>query len=177
MKELYYSALDLAIIISSLNLGCREEAELLKRIWHNERAYLLSEYRKNFRKFMLDVYYWLIYRFDKPAIDAEFPAINRDFAVIGKKIDINDYTCEMLDLDLFFKSIRIKILYTGTQHYVRIKLRTLLKQYGYKRRSAKLLQYINECLHFYHIATYVRGEVECNFGDISLDEMITFRIL
>lgn len=57
------------------------------------------------------------------------------------------------------------------------KLRTLLKQYGYQRRSPRLLQYINNCLYFYHIMAYVRGGVECNIGDISIDEMITFRVL
>jgi len=128
--ELYYSALDLAAIISSLNLGFREETDLLKKIWYHDREYILPEYRNNKRKFILDVYYWLNYLYDKPAIDAEFPAISKDFSAVGKQLEISDYTSEIIGLDLFFKSVRMKILFIGAQNYVRIKLRTLLKQYG-----------------------------------------------
>ncbi len=176
MRKLCYSAQDLAAIINSLRLGAKEEANLLEQIWQYDRAYLASEYRDNKRKLILDVYYWGHYFQDKPAIDSEFPSICNDFAATGNLLKSDDFMSDLSDLDLFFKSLRIKILFLGEQNYSRIKLRTLLKQYGYKRRSAKLMQYIRECLFFYHMQPYTSGN-ECNIDDISIDEMITFRVL
>lgn len=177
MRELYYSAQDLAKIVSGMDFGFRAESEFLERIWQCDRAYLLPEHRSNKRKFILDVYYSECYLRDKPAIDAEFSAISKDFLSAGNNLKTSDFISEASDLDLFFKNLRIKILFYGKQNYERIKLRTLLKRYGYQRRSQKILQYINECIFFYHIKPYVRGGVECDIEAISLDEMITFKIL
>ena len=59
----------------------------------------------------------------------------------------------------------------------RIKLRTLLKQYGYKRRSQLLLQHINRCMLFYHLGATLRGGVPCSIEDADLDQMLTFRVV
>lgn len=177
MQELYYTAQDLAAIISSLRLGAQEETRLLNRIWQYDRVYLVKEYRENQRKLILDVFYWVHYFTDKTAIDVEFPAIQKDCAAFGNCLNLDDYIGDFSDLDLFFKSLRIKILYLGNQDYSKLKLRTLLRQYGYHRRSQKLMQYIKECTTFYHIQPYVRGGIECDIGDISIDEMIMFRVL
>ena len=58
-----------------------------------------------------------------------------------------------------------------------IERRTLLKAYGYKRRTQELLKYLRECMMFYHMQTYLRGKEECDIGEIGLDEMITIRVL
>ena len=86
---------------------------------------------------------------------------------------ITDY----FDIDLFFKMKRVQILYLDGQYYVRMKLRTLLKAYGYKRRTQELLKYLRECMMFYHMQTYLRGKEECDIGEIGLDEMITIRVI
>ena len=45
MKPLLYSALDLAAIISSMELGCREESRIMDLIWDGEKSFLLSHYQ------------------------------------------------------------------------------------------------------------------------------------
>ena len=177
MRELCYSALDIAAIISSMHLGCREECRILDLIWQGEKVFLVSKYRTNQRKFILDVYYWMQYFYEKPVIDQEFPAIQKDLAYSNSTLQAEQYTSDFMDLDLFFKSIRIQILYGSGHDYVRIKLRTLLKQYGYKRRSQLLLQHISRCMLFYHIEATLCGEVPCYIKDVGLDQMITFRII
>lgn len=177
MQRLFYTAQDLATIICNEDIGCHAEIDLINKIWEYDRAYLLLDHRNNKRKFILDVFYWINYIHDKPTIDAEIPAVRKDFLSGGQDLLDSDFISEYSDLDLFFKSLRIKILFLKTQNYVRIKLRTLIKQYGYQRRSQKLLQYMNECIYFYHIQPYVRGGIECDIGAISIDEMITFRVL
>ena len=88
----------------------------------------------------------------------------------------DNYTSDFSSLDLFFKNMRIRIVVDGARDYVRIKLRTLLKEYGYKRRSKMLVDYINCCLEFYHLKAFLRGGIECKIEDVDIDEMLTFRI-
>jgi len=173
--ELYYSPLDLAAVLRSFGLGARGEAELLERLWTYDRSFLSAKYRDDKRNLILDIDYWQHYLNDKPAIDAEFPAIQNDLRSLGSHADAEQFLADNMDLDLFFKSMRIRILFVGKQDYTRIKLRTLLKAYGYQRRSEKLLAYIKECLTFFHLEPFLRGE-PCEINEISLDDMITFRI-
>ena len=53
MEELCYSALDLAIIISGMDLGCQAKAVLLENIWEMERPFLEEIYRKNKRQLIM----------------------------------------------------------------------------------------------------------------------------
>lgn len=175
MYDLYYSALDIAAIISSMDLGCREESQLIDTIWEKEQGYLLFQYETQ-RKFILDVRYWMNYFYEKPILDREFPAIQKDFIDKEALFCTEEYMSDYHDLDLFFKNIRIKILYGIGHDYVRIKLRTLLKQYGYKRRSQFLVEHLNRCIEFYHLETFLRGGVPCAIEDVKLDDMITFRV-
>lgn len=177
MQELCYSALDVAVIISSMQLGCRDESRILDLIWEEEKNFLAIPYRTNQRKFILDTYHWIQYFYDKPVIDREFPAIQQDLAYSNRALQAEQLTSDFLDLDLFFKSIRIRILYGDGNDYVRIKLRTLLKQYGYKRRSQLLLQHINRCMLFYHLEATLRGGAPCSIEDADLDQMLTFRVI
>ena len=177
MQELCYSALDVAVIVSSMQLGCRDESRILDLIWEGEKNFLAIPYRTNQRKFILDTYHWIQYFYDKPVIDREFPAIQQDLAHSNRALQSEQLTSDFSDLDLFFKSIRIRILYGDGNDYVRIKLRTLLMQYGYKRRSQLLLQHINRCMLFYHLEATLRGGVPCSIEDADLDQMLTFRVI
>ena len=177
MRGLCYSALDIAIIVNSMQLGCRHESRILDLIWNGEKDLLSISYRTNQRKFILDTFYWMQYLYDKPAIDKEFPVIQKDMSHINRDLNADLLISDFSDLDLFFKSMRIRILYGNGNNYVRIKLRTLLKQYGYKRRSQLLLQHINRCMQFYRLELALRGGVYCSIEDVSLDQMLTFRVV
>ena len=177
MQELCYSALDIAVIVSGMQLGCQEESRMLDQIWDGEKVFLVAPYRANRRKFLLDTYHWLQYFYDKPTIDSEFPSIQKDLEHTNRTLQAEQLTSDFSDLDLFFKSIRIRILYAGGNDYVRMKLRTLLKQYGYRRRSQLLLQHIHRCMLFYHLEAAQRGGVPCSIEDVDLDQMLIFRVI
>lgn len=177
MRELLYSALDVAAIISGMELGCRAENAMIDSIWEGEKQFLDPEYRMNQRKFILDVYYWLQYFYEKPMIDQEFSAVQQDVMNSASILDEEQYLSDFSDLDLFFKKIRIQILYGHGNDYVRVKLRTLLRQYGYQRRSPRLIQHINRCLYFYHLEITVRGGIPCFIEDVGLDQMLIFRVI
>lgn len=177
MKELLYSALDLAAVISSMELGCREESRIIDLIWERERTFLDEGIRNDKRKFILDIHYWMHYFYEKPILDREFPAIQMDLCLDEHKLDITRYASDYSDLDLFFKSMRIRILYGGGNDYMRIKLRSLLRQYGYKRRSQRLLWHIKRCMIFYHLEANLRGGEVCDVETCDLDRMVTFRVV
>ena len=177
MQGLYYTALDIAVIVSSMQLGCRDEIRILDLIWEGEKSFLDIPYRKNQLKFILDTYYWMQYFYNKTVIDKEFPAIQKDLAYSNRTLSTEQLTSDFSNLDLFFKSIRIRILYGNGNNYVRIKLRTLLKQYGYKRRSQLLLGHIKQCMLFYHLETALRGGAPCSIEDADLDQMLIFRVV
>ena len=177
MDTLLYSALDLAAIISSMELGCREESRMMGLIWEGEKSFLSSPYQTNRRKFFLDIYYWMHYFYEKPILDREFPAIQKDLQNGQHAVDMNQYMSDYSDLDLFFKSVRIRILYASGKEYVRIKLRSLISQYGYQRRSQQLIGNINDCMRFYHLEATLRGGIACDIATCDLDKMVTFRVV
>jgi hypothetical protein len=177
MIELYYSPFELACIVESLGLGTRGAMELLNWIYENDSAYLLPEYRKNRKKLLLETLHWQDYLSDKVTLDREFPVIQKDFHNLGLQLSAENMVSDYPDVDMFFKSLRLRILYVSKQDYVRMKLRTLLTAYGYKRRSQGLMNYLSNCMFFFHIQTYVRGGIECDIREVNLDEMITFRVL
>ena len=177
MEELCYSALDLAAIISGMGLGCRATADFLEQVWENEKPFFQKIYRQNKRQLILDTNYWLTYLSDKPTIDAEFPVIQKDVSTLGSELSAGAYTDDCSNLDLFFKSTRLRILYGNGKDYVRIKRRTLMARYGYKRLSPALAEHFNRCTYFYHLQPYLKDGVECNIEDTRIDDMIIFRVI
>ena len=109
-------------------------------------------------------------------LDKEFDAMQRDLAHLNRTVQSEQLTGDFSGLGLFFKSTRIQILYGSGRSYVRIKLRTLLKQYGYKRRSSSLLQYIRGCMLFYNLEVALRNGIPCSIETVGLDRMLTFRL-
>lgn len=176
INELYYTPIDIAAIICSMDLKCNKENEFINFIWDNEKFYIKPDFRENKRKFILDIFYWTDYIYNKQIIDYEFPAIQEDLHSIGSNCSENDYISDFSNIDLFFKSLRLKIRLSSDKKYRRIKLRTLLRKYGYLRRSSKLMNYIKNCIDFYGIKIFLKGGVECDINKIDIDEMIVFRL-
>ena len=175
MKALLYTALDVACIIDNAGLSTKEALRLAHRMHTEDKSFLAVEYRQNYRKWLLDILYWSDYMQDKIALDADFPSVQ---AVSDGTLDISDLMRDDFDLDLFFKRLRVQILYLGKKDYVRMKLRTLIAAYGYQRRSKDFVRFLKIRLVFYHIQTALRGNELCDVETIdSLDDMITFRVL
>lgn len=173
MNEFLISGLDVACIINNFDLTENFSAELIRRLWINEKNFLQPEYRQNYHKWFFNVRYWSNYCYDKMTFDKEFPAIQKD---CGGSLAEKNFVTDNFNLDLFFKSLRIKILYIGEKNYSRLKLRTLLSVYGYKRRSKEFIARVKRCLDFYRLQSSFHGEV-CDIAEINLDAMITFRVV
>lgn len=75
MKDLLYTALDVACIIDNAGLSTREAINLAHRMHTEDKFFLAMEYRQNYRKWLLDILYWSDYMQDKITLDAEFPSV------------------------------------------------------------------------------------------------------
>lgn len=177
MEELCYSALDIAAIIKSMDLTCQDQAKFLNQIWENEKPFLQENYRTDKHKMISEVFYWLTYLSDKMTIDEELPIIQKDAQASGREINESEYSAESLGLALFFKSARLRILYGGNKDHVRVKRKTLMAKYGYKKLTAELSKHFNQCLYFYHLQPYLSKKVKCNIKETKVDDMIVFRVV
>lgn len=172
MNELLFTALDVACIVNNLDLTVKSSAELVRKIFYEDNDFIAPKYKDDYRKWFIDICYWSNYLYDKVTFDKEFPAIQKD---CGGLLNEKNFVTDDFNLELFFKLLRVKILYVGEKNYVRMKLRTLLSNYGYKRRSKEFIAYVKESLKFNGIDATFHGEL-CDVSEISLDDMITFRI-
>ena len=125
MIELYYDSFDLACIIHSLDMGTKTASIMLEKIWKEDNQYLSPYYRTNLRQLYLDVHYWTDYLCDKPVIDKEFPAIQKDFRSFGKDVEEEAFITDYFDIDLFFKMklkyLRECMMFYHMQTYLRGK--------------------------------------------------------
>lgn len=176
MEELLYDAASLARIIIDHDMSITKTQQFLSDIWEYEKSFLYLEHRFNKKKFIFDVMDEVNYWQNKSTFDKEMTAVNRDLHSIGSECRYNaeeDY----YDLRSYFMELRLRMIFIDNQDYVRMKLRTLLHDHGYKRRTPGLNAYLKQCMFFYHIESYVRGGEPCDIEEISLDDMITFRVL
>ena len=176
MMELYYNSYSVAYFTVSREMGSRKQMEFLEDLYTHEYAFLHPAYKENKKNFISDVLYWTDYLIDKEKLDKEFPVVEKDFKATGRQFIQANLMSDYPEFDLFFMNMRLRILYTDEKDYIRMKLRTLLRHYGYKRRSDAIVAHMERCMDFYHIRPYLQGFEKCSIKDISLDDMITFRL-
>ena len=176
--HLEMSAKDLAVIFDSLNIGIRHQRHILEDIWNNERWVLEKKYYSPDKKldFYKDVLYQVDYLYNKNDIDDSIRAVIRNAAELGYQVDQGVMVEDEVELVEYFKSIWIQLKYVKLKGTVRIKLRTLLKRYHYKKRSDRFCNYVDACLYFYKIVLTVKG-VPCDIRDIMIDAMVTLHLM
>ena len=177
MTDYLYTPLELAIIIRYHKMNAADYTEMLHNIFRYDNARLAPGYQHDERKLMLDVMDKLNNLSDRRRYECEQEEIARDMAYFGLSVDTAksevQYTCS----HLVFKDLRLRITYININRYAKIKLRTLLNQLGYKRRSSRIMEYIFECLWVYGILATYDGVKYCDLESIHLDETIVFKVV
>lgn len=111
--------------------------------------------------------------------------VDKDLATFEKmvdneleKLDEGDSTIneQQEALWTYFKVIKLRLLYQQECPFVRLKLRTILKEFKYKRRSEKLMNEIQEILNQLQLETYLKGYITCSVKEIDLDDYIMIRL-
>ena len=175
MIELYYDSYSVAYFIVSQEMGTKTQMEFLENLYEQEYEFLHPIYKGNKKDFISDVLYWTDYLVDKEKLDKEYPVVEKDFKATGRQFIRENMMSDYPEIDMYFMHMRLRILFVESQGFVRMKLRTLLKHYGYKRRSARLNEHLNYCMIFYHIQPYLKDYEQCDIRDVDLDDVIIFR--
>lgn len=172
MESYLYSPYELAIIIQFHSMNNAEYMKLLKGVFQRDNLFLQAEYRSDEKKLILSVMDQLHYLNDHEAYLSEQAVIEQDMKTLGLPNHAGDDYRSISHM--VFKELRIRILFINKRSCGRIKLRTLLSELGYKRRTQNVLNYVFDCLLFYHIIA-LRDNVPCDIRTVGLDEIITFR--
>lgn len=181
--EVCLTPLEMACIEESIGLAIKDTYALERLVWTFEKNLLPEIYRDNLKNWMLAVHFCGAYLHDRAALASEFPLIRKELQEINAKNDLNLlrakqalFEMEFYELEFYLKRMRIVILYHGKQNYVRVKLKTLLRAYGYQRRSAKLMTFLKQGMERYGLVSFLRGNQRCDIEEIRLDDMISFRV-
>lgn len=160
---------DLALFIRIEDLTHSRQAEILTDLFENHNAEIVHPYRKDFTHFRKAVNDLLI-RYDTDYDDLdEAQMIMNEVNSSSTKITYKpDY------YGTYFKLIKLRLLYTTD--YCKIKMSTLLSNFGYQRRSTQLVMRIKRAINKLEIIPQTRGYEVCDIGDVDIHAMIMFRL-
>ena len=96
----------------------------------------------------------------------EARSINSVLSDIGSNFTIENVIDEEATIDSFFRIIKLKLSYCEGVSYVRIKVRTLLREFNYKRRHSIFVGKLKKSMKSLGLVTYLKGnEVYYNLYD------------
>lgn len=169
---------DLAIIFNELNLGIKMQMKIVNDIWKYDRWILENQFvgENEKKSFIQAVLYQVDYLYNKEEIDYSLQNISDNAKELGYEINFSAFTEDLYGISEYFKRIWIQLKFINKYGYSRAKLRTILKQYNYKKRTEKFCTYMIQCMKFYGIQSYEKG-LFCDIRDVSLDTMITFKLI
>jgi len=168
-----YTPNDLAIYFLISNFQVAQEKRILDSLWEQQNSAILPEHRTNKKLFRNTVYT------DLSKYDCTLDELD-ELNLLMKDLeycDIDGSVNEQGVIESYFKIIKLQLTYTPDKEYRKIKLRTLIGRFGYKRRSAKLIIYIDEALKSLGLVTYLRGYVPCNVAEIKIEDTVIIRLI
>jgi len=173
---LFYTPLDIAIFLFVSNFAQSEEREVIQGIWEKEIKSIQTEYRMSKILFKRHIYFELAKLDDARNGFNEINELDILLKDTGQTFDISSIINEQEIIEHYFKTIKLELTYNKRNSYRKIKLRQLLKQFGYKRRSAKLVDDMRHVINTLGLKTYLKNRILCDIGEISIDDMIMLRL-
>lgn len=171
MSYSYYTPEIIAYYFYKNDYGINEVYDSIKKLYESDFIFIDPAYKSNKEKFKTNIMNYLDYLDDKE----EYLKNIEDVKIYYDELNIElEDVPQLSSIDYFFITVRLDKIFSN-KNFKRIKLRTLLKEYGYKRRSDNFILHIYACMLFYHIKGYYNNE-EINLFDLNIDNMITFKI-
>ena len=162
---------DIAIFLLKTDFTLSDEQMVLYSLWEEKRQMTPKDNHDKFA-FIREIRREMTsykYKEDMHELDLIMREIDPDYVLLSPKEEY-DYIFK------FFKVIRLELLYIMGKEYYKIKLRNLLKRFGYKRRSQSLINHITQSLTILSLTTYLRGHIPCDVKTIALDDMVMIRL-
>lgn len=169
MAKYKYTPKDIASLLCISNFTRSRENEIIEDIFKNHNDDIIAKYRKDFHKLRRAVREETIILESDNHTFSETEIILKEFG-----LTISDDNIENV-FGQYFRLIKLQIMYSHSG-YKRLKLRSILKDFGYKRRSDKLNYSIQNALKALGLVTYLKGMEPCDITEISLDQMVIIRL-
>lgn len=161
---------DIAGFLLKKDYQISQERKIVKEIWKNKTDIPLK-YKNNLELFLRDIHYE-ISKLDMDMV--EYDEIVQLYEEFDLLIDL-DYN-QTDDLDDFFKNIKLSLIYTQDKDFYQIKMRSLLKKLGYKKRTYKLNENIKKAIENQQLHTYNRRHIKCNISSLKLDDVLIIKL-
>lgn len=172
MKYLY-TPQNIAVFFLKGDFTLSDERAVIIEIWEEDKAFLPAKYRKDFLLFEQHIYIQL------SKLDSDLSDLN-ELNILMHDTSSPTFLDGSIDeewyIENYFKIIRLFLTHVQDVSYRKIKLRTLLRDFGYKRRSAQLIECIRRTLVKLELKTYLRDYIPCNISEIDIDDMVMIRI-
>ncbi|WP_235829605.1 hypothetical protein [Clostridium nigeriense] len=79
-------------------------------------------------------------------------------------------------VEAFFRFIKLRLIYIENYNFIKIKLRTLLRNFGYKRRSENIVNNVKRTIKALRLESYLRDYQVCDINEIDIDDTIIIRL-
>jgi len=165
----YYTPKQVAYFLYKEKYDLISIEEIVTEIYKKEYSFINKKYQDNNNLFLEKTIEYYSYFALEPLYEKQLEN-GIDFDNHLKKYEefIDNFSPN------FFLNTRLMLL-SSKHNYKIIKLRTLLKEYGYKSRVSHIILYFRDNILFYHLKTYRKGE-EIDIFDFELDDRITFKL-
>lgn len=159
---------DIAVYLLFADLSRSQEEEILSNLFQEHNDEIVWDYRQDFLKLRFEVRdVMALYELSDDEYD-ETQLILKEFD-ISKSDTAPDY------FGAYFKLVKLKLLYS-CKDFHRIKLRTLLRDFGYKRRTSALINSMDHAMQALNLRSYLKQYELCDLSQIELDQMIMIRL-
>ena len=151
------------------NFSHKRESEILLDLYEHHNQMIVWDYRHDHLLFKQSVMNLLnLYELDDRTYNEAELILREVDSTIEADTDA-DY------FGAYFKLIWLQLMYSGIS-YRKIKLRTLLRDFGYKRRTEALTSSMKHALNALGLVTYLRNYEVCDICDVKLDDMVMIRL-
>lgn len=152
------------------NVSHKRENEILSDLFKNHNQMIVWNDRNDYLLFKQSVMNLLnLYELD----DREYQEVGLILLETAQTASNTEREADYFGA--YFKLIWLQLMYSGIS-YRKIKLKNLLRDFGYKRRTASLIYHVNQTLNAIGLKTYLRDHEECDISDAGLDDMIMIRL-
>lgn len=164
-----FTPFDLANYILLKDLSHNRTNEVIEDLFENYNNLIVYPFRNDFMKLKRAIS-WQINLWELD--DNEYNEAKFIMSEISNSDEFNEFEANYFDA--YFKLIKLQLMYSV--NFKKIRLRNLLKDFGYKRRTTELMKSMNRTLNALGLETYLKNYELCNICDIALDDMIIIRL-